>query len=90
MPSLSQMSILSVHAVSETDTAWYLYSKYEALAEKRRVQAAKERLAALDGNTGKKPKRLKTGSIEEMKQNAAAIQSYAERKAAEKADKNSH
>lgn len=78
------------HKNDRAELSAVIDSKYEALAEKRRVQAAKERLAALDGNTGKKPKRLKTGSIEEMKQNAAAIQSYAERKAAEKADKNSH
>ncbi len=65
-------------------------SRYEELAAQRASAAAYANQLLLTDRTGRKPKRLKTGSIEEMKQNAAAIQSYAERKAAEKADKNSH
>lgn len=80
----------TAHRNDRAELSAEIDSRYEALAEKRKALEAKERVAALDGNTGKKPKRLKTGSVEEMRLNAEAILSYTERKNAEKAEKNSH
>ena len=65
-------------------------SRYEELAAQRATVTRAAQNLLLDGNSAHKPKRLVAGTIEEMKLNAEAIQSYTERKAAEKASKNSH
>ena len=65
-------------------------SKYEELAALRTTATREAQSLLLDGNSVHRPKRLVSGTIEEMKLNAEAIQSYMERKAAEKASKNSH
>lgn len=65
-------------------------SRYEELAAQRATDTRAAQNLLLDGNSAHKPKRLVSGTIEEMKLNAEAIQSYTERKAAEKAGKNSH
>jgi len=65
-------------------------SRYEELAAQRASATREAQNLLLDGNAAHRPKRLVSGTIEEMKLNAEAIQSYTERKAAEKAGKNSH
>ena len=65
-------------------------SRYEELAAQRASATREAQNLLLDGNAAHRPKRLVSGTIEEMKLNAEAIQSYTERKAAEKAGKISH
>ena len=54
--------------------------EYTKLADKRRKKAEEDRKKALNPGTSDRPIKLKDGTLAEMKQNAEALQKYAERK----------
>lgn len=54
--------------------------EYTKLAEKRRKKAEEDRKKALNPGTSDRPIKLKDGTLAEMKQNAEALQKYAEKK----------
>ena len=64
--------------------------RYEELAAKRATAESEAKEHLLTGDAGRKPKRITSGTVDEMRLNADAIRSYTERKAAEKAEKDSH
>ena len=55
-------------------------AKYTTLAGKREKKAGEDRRKALTPGTSERPTKLKDGTLAEMKQNAEALQKYAEKK----------
>ena len=64
--------------------------RYKELSAQRATAKHEAQVQLLNGNSARKPKRITGGTIEEMKLNADAIQSYEERKAAKNSEKQSH
>ena len=55
-------------------------AKYSKLVEKRERKAEEDHRKALTPGTSERPTKLKDGTLAEMKQNAEALQKYAEKK----------